>query len=502
MVFLRALISLYDKAGLVEFASGLVELGVEILSSGGTSAKLAEAGIPHVSTDELTGFTEMLSGRVKTLHPAIHAGILADRSKPEHLADLADAEIGQIDIVVVNLYPFTSDPSVELIDVGGPTMIRAAAKNHFSVASVVDPLDYPLVLDEIRDFGEVRASTRRSLAYKAFRVVSDYDSAIASWLATEEPVPGYPIRLNVGLNKIRDLRYGENPHQSGALYSAGASVWSGAEWISGLQPSYLNIFDADAAWRLLWDLPKGRPACVIVKHANPCGVAIADTVVDAYQAAFDCDPISAFGGIVALSHTVDLALATTIAGRPKADVIVAPGFDQDAVDLLASKRKNTRLLRLGMTSAPELQIRSLTDAYLVQSQDQIDSPDSWQLVAGEKADQGMMDDLVMAWTTCARTTSNSIVIVKSNRAVGVGAGQQNRVDSAKIAASKAAALAMGAAAASDAFFPFPDGLETLSQAGVRAVVAPSGSIRDQEIIEVAEALGITLYFTTSRHFRH
>ncbi len=507
MVNLRALLSLYDKTGLEDFARGLRQAGVELLASGGTSERLSQANIDHVSTDVLTGFTEMLSGRVKTLHPKIHAGILADRSNPDHLKDLDEHDVMPIDLVVVNLYPFTSKPGIELIDVGGPTMIRAAAKNFNFVAAVVDPNDYSLVLGEITETGEVSSATRGWLAHKAFSVTAQYDRAIAAWFESQledmgpEDVAPFPNQISVNLSKVTDLRYGENPHQMGALYSDGLSIWDRAEWIGGISPSYLNVFDADAAWRLLWDLESDH-CCVIVKHANPCGVATASTLEEAYIRAFDCDPLSAFGGIVAISGEVSASLAELIAQKPKADLIVAEAFDPQAIAILTSKRKNTRLLRLDRSRVAGLQLRALSDAYLAQDSDLIDEASSWELVAGDFPEKNCMSDLVLAWKVCARTSSNAIVIVNDQRAIGVGAGQQNRVDSARIAVTKAGTSAVGAAAASDAFFPFPDGLEALAASGVRAVVAPSGSIKDKEIIEAAHRLGITLFHTGRRHFRH
>ncbi|NNN13196.1 MAG: bifunctional phosphoribosylaminoimidazolecarboxamide formyltransferase/IMP cyclohydrolase [Acidimicrobiaceae bacterium] len=504
---MRALLSLYDKTGLEDFARGLRQAGVELLASGGTSQRLSQANIDHISTDVLTGFTEMLSGRVKTLHPKIHAGILADRSNPDHLKDLVEHDVTPIDLVVVNLYPFNSKPGIELIDVGGPTMIRAAAKNFNFVAAVVDPSDYSLVLGEITETGEVSSKTRRWLAHKAFTVTAQYDRAISTWFESQledkepEVVAPFSNQISVNLSKVTDLRYGENPHQMGALYSDGSSIWDRAEWIGGISPSYLNVFDADAAWRLLWDLESDH-CCVIVKHANPCGVATASTIEEAYVQAFDCDPLSAFGGVVAISGEVSASLAELIAQKPKADLVVAEAFDPEAVAILTSKRKNTRLLRLDRSRPSGLQLRSLSDAYLAQGPDAIDDASSWELVAGDFPEKNCMGDLVLAWKVCARTSSNAIVIANDQRAIGVGAGQQNRVDSARIAVAKAGAGAVGASAASDAFFPFPDGLETLAASGVQAVVAPSGSIKDKEIIEAAKSLGITLFHTGRRHFRH
>ena len=507
MVDLRALLSLYDKTGIEDFARGLRRAGVEILASGGTSQRLSQANIEHVSTDALTGFTEMLSGRVKTLHPKIHAGILADRSNPDHLKDLVEHDVTPIDLVVVNLYPFESDPGIELIDVGGPTMIRAAAKNCKFVAAVVDPSDYSTVLAEITKNGEVSQETRLWLARKAFTVTAQYDDAISAWFDSQlqekelESKSLFPKEISLKLSKVGDLRYGENPHQSGALYSDGSSIWDKAEWIGGISPSYLNVFDADAAWRLLWDL-ESENSCVIVKHANPCGVAVATSIEGAYTEAFECDPLSAFGGIVAISGEVGESLAEIISQRPKADLIVAEAFDPLAVEILNAKRKSTRLLKLDRPMPAKTQLRSLVDAYLVQGPDDIDESSTWKLVSGDLPEQECMRDLVLAWRVCARTSSNAIVIANEQRAIGIGAGQQNRVDSARIAVSKAGEGARGASAASDAFFPFPDGLETLAAAGVRAVVAPSGSIKDKEIIEAAESLGMIFFHTGRRHFRH
>lgn len=501
---MRALVSVYEKDGLIEFVRGLTALGCEIVASGGTSSILDSNGIVHKSVEEVTGAGEMLDGRVKTLHPNIHGAILADLGKESHLADLKARSIVPFDLVVCNLYPFFDRPGIETIDVGGPTMIRAAAKNHAHVAVIVDPADYNSVLEELTGSGRIALSTRRSLALKAFELTSRYDAAISDWLAGTGADERLPRRIGLTLERSSLLRYGENPHQVGARYNrvGVASWWDGAKLLSGMELSYLNIFDADAAWRLLHDFA-GKPAVAIIKHANPCGFALAETIEDAYQRAFESDPISAFGGIVAVSEKVTQSLANRILANPKADVIVAPGYDDGVVELMATKRKNTRLISAPGPESADLQLRSIGSSFLVQNSDAFKVESSgYRVVSRTPLPAGREADVEIAWKICARTSSNAIVIANDSMAVGVGAGQQNRLDSARIAVEKAGQRVVGAVAASDAFFPFRDGLDVLADAGVSIVISPGGSIRDQEVITAADERGIVLVFTGERHFRH
>ena len=521
---MKALLSVYDKTGIEEFARGLAALGWELISSGGTSAALSAAGIDHVEVADLTGAPEMLGGRVKTLHPVIHGGILADRAKPDHLDALDKLGIGLIDLVVCNLYPFTSDPSIELIDVGGPTMVRAAAKNHDHVAVVVDPADYGPVLEELRTDGSISLETRRRLARQAFAHTAGYDAAIVAWLdereqealAEGEDVDAtdletallLPDSIHLTLERAGSLRYGENPHQHGARYRVVGrdSWWDDVVQYGGKELSYLNVFDADAAWRLVHELPTDPAECAvaIIKHAHPCGAALDADLVRAYELALECDPQSAFGGIVAIGGPVTLAVAEAIAAGPQADVIIAPSYDEEALAQLSSKRKATRLLSAPAPEALVRQYRFLGNAVLVQDADRfLVDPSTWEVATERQPTESEWQDLRIAWKVCARTTSNAIAVVTSGQAVGIGAGQQSRVVAAQIAVQKAGERATGGAAASDAFFPFPDGMQVLAAAGVAAVVQPGGSIRDDEVIAAADAAGIAMVMARGeRHFRH
>jgi len=495
----RALLSVYDKTGLLDLAQGLNELGWELVSSGGTAQALAEAGVPCTPVEEITGSPEMLGGRVKTLHPKIHGGILADRSKPLHLADLEANGIAPIDLVVCNLYPFRSDPSIELIDVGGPTMVRAAAKNHAHVGVVVDPSDYGAVLDELRANGTLSDETRRRLALAAFAHTAAYDAAIVEWLAGDDTLPEY---VNFSLVRAQNLRYGENPHQQGARYRrVGAqSWWDATTQHGGKELSYLNLYDTEAAWRLVHDIGD-QPAVVIVKHANPCGVAVSRDITDAYKKAHECDPVSAFGGIVAVNRPVPAALAEALA-PVFTEVVVAPGYEPDALAAL-NARKNLRVLEAPPPGRDRFDVRSIDGGLLVQEPDRFDSlPSSWKVVTKVSLTDDQWRDLELAWRVCAHVKSNAIVYVANGQAVGIGAGQQNRVDSSRIAATKAAGRAVGGACASDAFFPFRDGLDAAVEAGVATVVQPGGSVRDEEVIAAADEHGIAMVFTGERHFRH
>jgi len=520
---MKALLSVYDKTGIEELARGLSSLGWELISSGGTSAALTAAGIDHVEVADLTGAPEMLGGRVKTLHPVIHGGILADRSKPDHLDALDKLGIGLIDLVVCNLYPFSSDPSIELIDVGGPTMVRAAAKNHDHVAVVVDPADYAGILDELRADGVISLDTRRRLARHAFAHTAGYDAAIVAWLdereqeARAEAGSGtvdlevaalLPDTIHLTLERAGSLRYGENPHQHGARYrvSGQESWWDDVVQYGGKELSYLNVFDADAAWRLVHELAAGSEdlAVAIIKHANPCGAALHPNLVRAYERALECDPQSAFGGIVAIGGPVTVAVAEAIAAGPQADVIIAPSYDEEALAQLASKRKATRLLSAPAPEPLVRQYRFLGASVLVQDADRfLVDPSTWEVATERQPTESEWKDLRTAWKVCARTTSNAIAIVTDGQAVGVGAGQQSRVVAAQIAVQKAEERARGGAAASDAFFPFPDGMQVLADAGVSAVVQPGGSIRDEEVVRAADAAGIAMVMAGGeRHFRH
>jgi phosphoribosylaminoimidazolecarboxamide formyltransferase/IMP cyclohydrolase len=518
--------TVYDKTGIEEFARGLSELGWELISSGGTSATLAAAGIDHVEVADLTGTPEMLGGRVKTLHPAIHGGILADRSKSDHLDALDRLGIGLIDLVVCNLYPFSTDPSVELIDVGGPTMVRAAAKNHDHVGVAVDPAEYGSILAELRSSGSLSLATRRRLAREAFAHTAGYDAAIVAWLderegpgrseaeikegaAVFDTVALLPPTIHLTLERAGSMRYGENPHQHGARYRIVGrhTWWDDVVQHGGKELSYLNVFDADAAWRLVHELPapgSADLAVAIIKHANPCGAALDTDLVRAYERALECDPQSAFGGIVAIGGHVTMAVAEAIASGPQADVIIAPSYAEAALAQLASKRKATRLLSAPAPEPLVRQYRGLGASMLVQDADRfVIDPSEWEVVTTAQPTGGQWRDLALAWKVCARTTSNAIAIVTDAQAVGVGAGQQSRVVAAEIAVGKAGDRARGGAAASDAFFPFPDGLMVLADAGVAAVVQPGGSIRDAEVIAAADAAGIAMVLAGGeRHFRH
>ncbi len=517
---MRALLSVYDKEGLIDLAQGLADLGWELVASGNTAAALSEAGIAHLQVAEVTGSPEMLGGRVKTLHPKIHGGILADRDVPGHMADLEANGIEAIDLVVTNLYPFSSDPSIELIDIGGPSMVRSAAKNHAHVGIVTSPGDYAEVLAELRQAGSLSEATRRRLARAAFAHTAAYDAAIVAWLDTGGPSPVagadpdelalgavLPPTLHLTLERATVLRYGENPHQRGARYrTAGTrSWWDDLEQHGGKELSYLNLFDGDAAWRLVHELSHdaGQPAVAIIKHANPCGAAVADDLVTAYERALECDVQSAFGGVVAIGGVVTEALADAVAAGPQADVIIAASYEQAALERLTTRRKATRLLSGPPPERAVRQLRSLGSSVLVQDIDDYVSPRAdWSVVTKRQPTDEEWRDLVLAWRVCGRTTSNAIAIVTDGQAVGVGAGQQSRVVAAEIAVRKAGEKAKGGAGASDAFFPFPDGLVVLATAGVTAVVQPGGSVRDGEVTAAADEAGLAMVVTGERHFRH
>jgi phosphoribosylaminoimidazolecarboxamide formyltransferase/IMP cyclohydrolase len=502
-----ALLSVYDKSGIVELARGLHGLGWRLLSSGGTAAVVAGAGIPVTDVAELTGFPAILGHRVVTLHPKVHGGILADLTDPSHRADLEQWGIEPISLVVVNLYPFHTDPGIELIDVGGPAMVRAAAKNHAHVGVVVRPDDYDGVLAELRRDGSLGPDTRRRLARTAFATTAGYDAAIVEWLDATEPggAPVLPPTMHLSLELAQPLRYGENPHQQGARYrfQGRRSWWDDAVQHGGKELSYLNLYDTEAAWRLVSSFD--APACVIVKHANPCGVALgtepADPVADAYVKANACDPVSAFGGIVAVNRPVTEAMATALA-PVFTEVVVAPGYEPAALGALTAK-KNLRVLSAPTPHGATLDLRSIDGGVLVQQVDPVATdPSAWQVVTAAQPSAELWDDLVFAWRVCAAVSSNAIVLARDGQAVGIGAGQQNRLDSARIAVERAAGRAAGGVCASDAFFPFRDGLDAAAAAGVRAVIQPGGSVRDAEVIAAADEHGIAMVFTGERHFRH
>ncbi|MEY2445895.1 MAG: phosphoribosylaminoimidazolecarboxamide formyltransferase / cyclohydrolase [Ilumatobacteraceae bacterium] len=492
-----ALLSVYDKTGIVELAEGLHRHGWRIISSGGTAKVIAQAGTPVIDLADLTGLPAILDHRVVTLHPKVHGGLLADPTNAQHRAEMAEHGIDPIDLVVCNLYPFASDPSIELIDIGGPAMVRAAAKNHKFVAVVVDPADYSTVLAELDADGEIAAATKRRLAGLAFARIAAYDAQIAAWFDDDV----LPDHMHLSMTKVQTLRYGENPHQSGARYrvEGRSSWWDDAVQLGGKEMSYLNLFDTEAAWRLVHRF--AEPACVIVKHANPCGVALRDSITDAYIAANACDPVSAFGGIVALNRPVPAPLAQALAAV-FTEVIVAPSFDEDALTLLTEK-KNLRVLAGPRPYGTAHDIRSIDGGVLVQQVDTVNlDPSTWQVVTTIAPTEDQWADLRFAWQVCAAVSSNAIVYAKDRQAVGIGAGQQNRVDSARIAAERAAGRARGGACASDAFFPFRDGLDVAVDAGVRAVIQPGGSMRDAEVIAAADEHGVAMVFTGERHFRH
>jgi phosphoribosylaminoimidazolecarboxamide formyltransferase/IMP cyclohydrolase len=499
----NALLSVYDKAGIGAFAAALHDLGWRLVSSGGTARAIAEHGLPVTDVAELTGVPAILGHRVVTLHPKVHGGLLADLDDPSHVADLERLGIEPISLLVSNLYPFAADPGVELIDVGGPAMVRAAAKNHAHVAVVVDPVDYEPVLHELRAEGAIGPLTRRRLARKAFAHTAAYDAAIVTWLDAQDTGEHevLPPTLHLPLELAQPLRYGENPHQAGARYRriGAESWWDRAVQHGGKELSYLNVFDTEAAWRLVHRFD--HPAVVIVKHANPCGVAIADDVAVAYERAHAADPVSAFGGIVAANRPVPGAMATALA-PVFTEVVVAPGFDDDALATLTAKQ-NLRLLSASAPGSAGLDVRSVDGGLLVQQPDPVSVDRSaWQVVTEVQPTGEQWDDLTFAWQVCAAVSSNAIVVATDGQAVGVGAGQQNRLDAARIAVEKAGSRAGGAVAASDAFFPFRDGLDALAAAGVRAVIQPGGSVRDGEVVAAADEHGVAMVFTGERHFRH
>lgn len=522
----RALISVYDKTGLEDLARALFDANVEIVSTGSTAARIAELGIPVTPVDQLTGFPECLEGRVKTLHPHVHAGILADTRKPDHCAQLADLGVAPFELVVVNLYPFSEtvasgadfDACVEQIDIGGPSMVRAAAKNHPSVAVVVDPARYGDVAAALAAGGFTLAE-RTHLAVAAFQHTAAYDVAVATWLGEQQITQtfddkpaGFPQWRGNTYELSHELRYGENPHQAAALYVGQSAAGAGlaqATQLHGKEMSYNNYTDADAAWRASWD--HDRPCVAIIKHANPCGIAVSEqSIAAAHQAAHACDPVSAYGGVIAANREVTVEMANQVAGI-FTEVIIAPSYEEGAVAVLSAK-KNLRVLQAPRPAEQKFESREISGGVLVQQRDLLtaagDNPDTWKLVAGLAASPELLRELEFAWRAVRAVKSNAILLAKDGATVGVGMGQVNRVDAAKLAVERANTLAgdeqraVGSVAASDAFFPFADGFEILATAGVTAVVQPGGSIRDDEVIAAAEKAGVTMYLTGARHFAH
>ncbi|MGI9196813.1 MAG: bifunctional phosphoribosylaminoimidazolecarboxamide formyltransferase/IMP cyclohydrolase [Candidatus Nanopelagicales bacterium] len=513
----RALVSVYDKAGLGDLVAALHGAGVEIVSTGSTAARIEEAGIPVTAVSDLTGFPECLDGRVKTLHPRVHAGILADLRLPDHERQLAELGIPPFELVVVNLYPFAStvfsgasrDDCIEQIDIGGPAMVRASAKNHANVAIVVSPDSYPDVITALGE-GGFTLEQRQRLAAQAFAHTASYDIAVASWMgnvvAPDPTGEGFPSWMGQAWERRQVLRYGENPHQRAALYAADFSApgLARAEQLHGKEMSYNNFVDADAARRAAYD--HGEPAVAIIKHANPCGIAVGSDIADAYRKAFDTDPVSAFGGVVAANRAVSEQMVRDMADV-FTEVIIAPDFEPGALALLQEK-KNVRVLRAEPRPARDwVELRAISGGVLLQAGDDVaadgDDPATWRLACGQAVDAATMADLAFAWRAVRAPKSNAILLAKDGAAVGIGMGQVNRVDSARLAVSRAGEdRARGAVAASDAFFPFPDGLEVLLEAGVRAIVQPGGSVRDDEVVRVADAYGAAMYLTGTRHFFH
>jgi phosphoribosylaminoimidazolecarboxamide formyltransferase/IMP cyclohydrolase len=510
----RALISVYDKAGLTELAAGLHALGVEIVSTGSTAQRIADAGVPVTPVEELTGFPECLDGRVKTLHPRVHAGLLADTRNPAHVAQLEELGIAPFDLLVSNLYPFTETVAsgatpaecVEQIDIGGPAMVRASAKNHDSVAVVVEPARYDWVLEQVKN-GGFALEDRRLLAAAAFRHTATYDVAVASWmgsvLAPEGDAGVFPSWVGATWDRAATLRYGENPHQQAALYVSGRPGLAAAEQLHGKEMSYNNYVDADAAWRAAHD--HDGPCVAIIKHANPCGIAVGADVAEAHRLAHATDPVSAFGGVIATNVEVSVAMAEQVA-EVFTEVVVAPGYAEGALEVLTQK-KNIRVLRLpGAVERRGAELRPISGGLLLQQRDALDAPGddpaTWTLATGEPVPDDVLADLAFAWRACRSVKSNAILLASGGAAVGIGMGQVNRVDSCRLAVQRAGDRARGSVAASDAYFPFADGLEVLLEAGVRAVVQPGGSVRDQLSIDAAAAAGVSMYLTGTRHFAH
>jgi phosphoribosylaminoimidazolecarboxamide formyltransferase/IMP cyclohydrolase len=508
-VMRRALISVYDKDRLIELGNALQVAGIEIVSTGSTAQTLSAAGVSVTEVSAYTGFPEIMNGRVKSLHPRIHAGILADQNNPEHLSAISELDIAPFDLVIINLYPFaetvasgaTFEESIEQIDIGGPAMLRAAAKNHSSVAVISDPSQYDQLLKAISNDG-FTLSERRQLALEGFRKTAEYDLAIANWLGQTDSHE-LPEWFGQIWNRKSALRYGENPHQDAAIYAGTGSGVVNAHQLHGKEMSFNNYTDADAAWRAVRD--HADPAVAIMKHANPCGIAVcALGVAVAYQHAHECDPVSAFGGVVAANRKVDLAMAEPLS-KVFTEVVIAPDYDQDALELLM-KKPSIRILKAEVTPLDRFELRPVSGGVLLQKTDLIDadgdSPAHWKQVCGPQVDEQAMKDLEFAWRSVRSVKSNAIILASMTTSVGIGMGQVSRVDSARLAVSRAGDRAKGSVAASDAFFPFADGLQILIDAGIAAVVQPGGSVRDEEVIAAAQSAGIAMFFTNTRHFSH
>jgi phosphoribosylaminoimidazolecarboxamide formyltransferase / IMP cyclohydrolase len=513
----RALVSVYDKTGLIELATGLHAAGVELVSTGSTAGKIAEAGIPVTRVEDLTGFPETLDGRVKTLHPRVHAGILADTRRAEHVDQLVELGVEAFELVVVNLYPFTQtvasgasvDECVEQIDIGGPSMVRAAAKNHPSVGVVVDVTDYDDVLAAVKSGGFTLAE-RTALAARAFQHTASYDVAVASWMgsvavpAVAEETEQFPGWVAGSWERAAVLRYGENPHQAAALYTSndGTVGIAQAKQLHGKEMSYNNYTDGDAAWRAAFDFDE--PAVAVIKHANPCGIAVAADIAEAHRKAHATDPVSAYGGVIAANREVSVEMAEQVA-EIFTEVIIAPAYAPGALEVL-QRKKNVRVLVAEAPQRKGVELRPISGGALLQDRDVLDAagddPVNWTLAAGDPADVTTLADLEFAWRACRSVKSNAILLAEDGAAVGVGMGQVNRVDSCKLAVERAGERAKGSVAASDAFFPFSDGPEILVAAGVRAIVQPGGSIRDKDTVELCKEAGVTLYLTGARHFAH
>ena len=505
-VMRRALVSVYDKTRLLEIGTVLSDAGIEILSTGSTAAQLAKAGIAVTEVSTYTGFPEIMGGRVKTLHPRVHSGILADQNNPQHMAAIADLDIAPFDLVIINLYPFAATIAsaadfaecIEQIDIGGPSMLRGAAKNHGSVAVISSPSQYDGLIAAIKEGGFTLAQ-RRQLALESFRTTAEYDLTIATWLGQSDELPQWFGRI---WQRESALRYGENPHQSAAIYSGGPVGIVNAVQLHGKEMSFNNYTDADAAWRAALDHTE---ACVaIIKHANPCGIATATDIADAYRKAHECDSVSAFGGVVAANREVSLAMASQLA-EIFTEVVIAPSYEAGAIELL-SKKPSIRILQCELSNISRVEMRPVTGGILLQEMDLIDAPGDrpthWKQVSGAPVDAATMKELEFAWRSVRAVKSNAILLSSNTASVGIGMGQVNRVDSARLAVRRAGDRVKGSVAASDAFFPFADGLQILIDAGVRAVVQPGGSVRDEEVIAAAEAAGVSMFFTGTRHFSH
>ncbi len=511
----RALVSVYDKTGLDDLVAGLHQAGVELVSTGGSAALIADLGIPVTRVEDLTGFPECLDGRVKTLHPKVHAGILADRRLPSHVSQLADLGVEPFDLVVSNLYPFAAtvasgaspDECVEQIDIGGPSMVRAAAKNHPSVAIVTSPGRYPDVLQAVVA-GGFTLTERKKLAAEAFVHTANYDVQVAGWMGSvltdSSEGTGFPAWIAGTYEKAQVLRYGENPHQQAALYlnGFGGPGLAGAQQLHGKEMSYNNYVDTDAARRAANDFD--QPAVAIIKHANPCGIAVGADIATAHRLAHECDPVSAFGGVIAANRPVSVAMAEQVA-EVFTEVIVAPGYEDGAVEVLQAK-KNIRILIANPDGESPIETRPISGGLLMQQVDHVDAPgddpQSWTLATGSPADEATLQDLAFAWKACRSAKSNAILLASNGASVGIGMGQVNRVDSCRLAVERAGDRAAGSVAASDAFFPFEDGPQILIEAGIKAIVQPGGSVRDELTIQACTQAGVTMYFTNTRHFFH